>query len=113
MNLLRKQIMALREFVDSKGVAWKAWDVPPWRVYSQTRSNGDRRVTVVPGYQPERRQAERRRRTAAPGLEHGWLCFECDNEKRRLIPPPPSWADVPDAELAALCGRASPAQPQL
>lgn len=25
--------MALREFIDSEGVAWKAWDVPPWRVY--------------------------------------------------------------------------------
>ena len=102
--------MALREFIDSEGVAWKAWDVPPWRVYPHSRSDRDRRVREIPGYTPERRQnRERRRRTAAPGLEHGWLCFECEGEKRRLVPPPPDWSDAPEPRLAELCRMAVPA----
>jgi hypothetical protein len=105
--------MALREFIDARGVAWKAWDVPPWRVFTELRSRGERRVRQIPGYTPERRQnRERRRRTAAPGLERGWVCFECAEEKRRLIPPPPNWDEVTEGELADLCSRASPAPVQ-
>jgi hypothetical protein len=100
--------MALREFTDSQGRTWKAWDVPPHRVYTTVRAIADRRVRVTPGYAPERRlRAERRRRVAAPELEHGWVCFESGPEKRRLAPPPPAWADAPEDDLEALCERAA------
>lgn len=102
--------MALREFTDSEGTAWRAWDVPPWRAHSPARSYSDRRVSDTPGYAPERRVAPDRRKPAIHGLERGWLCFECDSQKRRLAPPPNDWAAAPDAELEALLRRASAAR---
>jgi hypothetical protein len=72
------------------------------------RAIADRRVQVIPGYSPERRiRAERRRRVAAPKLERGWVCFESGPEKRRLAPPPPDWAEVPEGQLEELCERAA------
>lgn len=100
--------MALREFTDSRGTAWTAWDVPPHRVYAQPRSGADRRVTVTPGYTPERRAGhDRRRRVMHPQLQGGWVCFTSGREKRRLAPPPPGWDACSDAELEALCARAA------
>lgn len=102
--------MALREFTDSQGTAWSAWDVPPLRVYSPARAAADRRTRETPGYAPERRSgAERRRR--ASGLEGGWLCFQSEVGKRRLAPPPPGWDEAPEEELEALCRRAADAAP--
>jgi hypothetical protein len=102
--------MALREFRDSQGRAWMAWDVPPPRTYSYTRSGADRRVTPTPGYKPERRMiVERRRRTLMAGLERGWVCFQSEaDEKRRLAPPPAGWDALPDDELRDLCERGMP-----
>ena len=101
--------MALREFTDSQGRTWRAWDVPPHRVYSTMRMIEDRRVRVTPGYAPERREAgDRRRRVSSPAQERGWVCFECGAEKRRLVPPPRDWAEAADGELEALCARAAP-----
>jgi hypothetical protein len=99
--------MALREFTDSRGTPWTAWDVPPHRVYTSTRSGVERRTTVVPGYAPERRTLrERRMRVRHPGLVGGWVCFSSSSEKRRLFPPPPEWHAATDEELEALCQRA-------
>lgn len=105
--------MALREFTDSQGRAWRAWDVPPHRVYPRARATSDRRARAIPGYTPERRvRAERRRRIASPAMERGWVCFESGPEKRRIAPPPPGWAEVADPELEALCRAAEPATPR-
>jgi hypothetical protein len=99
--------MALREFRDSRGMEWTAWDVPPHRVYSNARAGRERRTTVTAGYQPERRSGrERRRRVLHPHLQAGWVCFTSGREKRRLYPPPPQWHAATDAELEALCARA-------
>ncbi|HEU0014533.1 MAG TPA: hypothetical protein VFQ45_12660 [Longimicrobium sp.] len=98
--------MALREFTDSRGITWRAWDVPPAHVYSPERSGEDRRRQPAPGYAPERRLRERRRVSLNLGMERGWLCFECPDEKRRLAPPPPSWAESTDEDLETLCQRA-------
>lgn len=101
--------MALREFRDSRGTDWLAWDVPPASHYSPMRSGEERRVTDTPDYHPERRviQDRRRGRTGA-GLEYGWVCFQSPEEKRRLAPPPANWEEAADDALEALLGRAEP-----
>lgn len=105
--------MALREFRDSRGTAWTAWDVPPHRTFDQERARTDRRVTVTPDYTPERRATpDRRRRVLNPHLQGGWVCFTSAREKRRLYPPPSGWDAVPDDELEALCARAEDSAPR-
>lgn len=106
--------MALREFTDSRGTAWTAWDVPPHRVYSNSRGGAERRTTPTPGYSPERRSGrDRRRRVMHPHLQGGWVCFTSGREKRRLYPPPADWSAASDAELEAMCARADDgARPQ-
>jgi len=102
--------MALREFRDRRGVEWLAWDVPPVRAYSPERTGRERRVSQAAGYTPERRvQPDRRGKRAASGLERGWLCFQCESEKRRLAPPPPGWDAAGEEELEAFLHSARPA----
>jgi hypothetical protein len=104
--------MALREFRDGRGVEWLAWDVPPVREFSPERTGRERRVAQIAGFTPERRVLRDRRRTrAASGLERGWLCFQCEGEKRRLAPPPPDWAAVDEKALAELLLAAQPTRP--
>lgn len=105
--------MALREFTDSTGNTWTAWDVPPHRVYAPARSEVDRRGKVIPGWTPERRSAGDRRRGGPTSLARGWVCFASGAEKRRLYPPPAGWEACSDAELEALCASAEskPAAP--
>lgn len=99
--------MALREFTDSRGTAWTAWDVPPHRVHTPQRSGVDRRTRGIPGYTPERRlPGDRRMEMRHPELSAGWVCFASAGEKRRLSPPPAEWHDASDEELEALCARA-------
>lgn len=100
--------MALRDFKDSRGVTWTAWDIPPARAYHR-RADQDRRVRAVEGYTPDRRTGEDRRRRELPRqLLEGWLCFESEVEKRRLVPPPPAWDRASESELEALCAAAVP-----
>lgn len=99
--------MALREFTDSSGTAWTAWDVPPHRTYTSARAGVERRKTVTPGWMPERRSTrDRRMRLTHPELVGGWICFAARDEKRRLCPPPPDWDACSDDELEALCAQA-------
>lgn len=101
--------MALREFKDSQGTAWTAWDVPPPRLYEPIRSGSDRRVRREPVFAPERREgSERRRRSPMAELERGWVCFQSEAEKRRLAPPPDGWDDYSEDELRDLCRRGVP-----
>lgn len=99
--------MALREFTDSSGTPWTAWDVPPHRVYTRKRAEVDRRTRTAPGWTPERRVRNRRMRLRHPELSDGWVCFASAREKRRLSPPPAAWDAASDAELEALCARAA------
>ena len=98
--------MALREFTDSAGITWTAWDVPPHRVYTPARAGVDRRKTVTPGWSQERRTGGDRRRRGPCELARGWVCFASSAEKRRLYPPPPDWEAYSDEELEALCASA-------
>ena len=40
-------------------------------------------------------------------LREGWLAFETSREKRRLTPFPDDWANLSDAELLELLGKAA------
>jgi hypothetical protein len=101
--------MALREFKDSRGMEWIAWDVPPTRELTHTRSGVERRTTPTPDYRPERRVIrDRRRMQVGAGLERGWVCFQSPEEKRRLAPPPPDWESVETDALEELLGAAEP-----
>jgi hypothetical protein len=78
--------MALREFVDKQGVAWKVWDITPESMHP---------VTVREFFLGE--------------YQEGWLAFESPDERRRLADWPPNWAELSDEELGRLCDRAKPA----
>jgi hypothetical protein len=70
-----------RTFVDPRGVWWEVFAVyPEPRGPAATQFKG----TYV----------------------QGWLCFECDGEKRRLSPIPDNWQRLTDAELTQLLERA-------
>ena len=75
--------MALREFRDGKGTAWKVWGVTP--------DSLDKRTTAE-DYMRD--------------WQDGWLCFECTDSRRRLATFPPGWEELPDDELEALLSRA-------
>ena len=76
--------MAVRDFVDETGVAWRVWAVTPDQLQPRTAAEdylGD--------------------------FGEGWLCFESENERRRLANHPADWAGLPDAELRALLAQAT------
>lgn len=78
--------MAVREFTDSRGVDWRAWDVTPTHMHPVTRGED-----------------------YMANLQDGWLVFECGREKRRLEAPyPRAWSTLPLPELEELCRRAVP-----
>ena len=73
--------MASREFIDSAGNHWLAWDTRP-----TTRARLD------------------------PAFEAGWLTFECGRQLRRLAPTPNDWESLSDSALEALCRSAKPVE---
>ena len=66
--------MAVREFTDSSGVAWRVW---------KTRPSRDGLYLAE--------------------FREGWLTFESTTERRRLAPIPESWEDVSTERLNLLC----------
>ena len=89
--------MAHREFVDA-GVQWQAWDVMPSA--PERRNAGERRAVLR---DPGERRNRHEPRIRLDGYETGWLVFESANEKRRIHPIPPDWAQQTDEKLIALC----------
>jgi hypothetical protein len=111
--------MTHRSFTDLGGREWEAWDVTPQRLDRRVTEDrraaaeSDRRGQLDRKHAGNRRQRQRRsatdRRTIARHASRlprtysdGWLCFECTDEKRRLVPVPPGWARLSDDELAGL-----------
>ena len=90
--------MAHREFIDTNGVYWQAWEVIP--SMAERRSTGERRFGVRDRH--DRRVQSQVRVTMQDGLSVGWLVFESVTEKRRLHPIPPGWSNLSDAELTVL-----------
>ena len=96
--------MAHRIVTDRAGSAWQVWAVRP-----------------TP-------RAQARSAAVAPEYRQGWLAFERLDpvagagtatpsapghppEKRRLVPIPPAWEEVPDATLLGLLVTATPVTP--
>ncbi len=81
--------MAVRQFIDSRGVLWTVWDVRPDHMAAVTKHE-----------------------SPAVDSSAGWLAFESATEKRRLPAPyPHEWPAYSHARLEALC-RGAPAAPQ-
>jgi hypothetical protein len=78
--------MAVREFTDSAGREWRAWDVTPDDLSPRTKDED----------------------YLAQLYHTGWIVFETQtgDDKRRLYPIPRSWSELPDAELAVLLEKA-------
>jgi hypothetical protein len=100
------EAMTHRQFTDSRRVTWEVWEVAP--------SHAERRRA-----ERERRRSRRlgsERRGAIDGtlririsseLAHGWLCFQSEQEKRRLTPVPDGWEQLDDAGLERLLREAT------
>jgi len=103
--------MNYRTFVDSRGRRWEVWLVLPSsaeRRAVERRVVADRRASARP-HAPERRASPDRRMGGhrpvgvAAIFQNGWLCFESEEEKRRLAPVPAGWADSGSEQLQAWC----------
>ncbi|MDB4900049.1 MAG: hypothetical protein JWN53_1857 [Gemmatimonadetes bacterium] len=83
--------MSVREFSDSLGKSWRAWEITPESIHPITKAED----YLVDCYQT------------------GWLVFETTNgkEKRRLCPYPVRWLECADEDLRQLLGRAEAVPP--
>ncbi|MEJ7810879.1 MAG: hypothetical protein WKG32_10765 [Gemmatimonadaceae bacterium] len=107
--------MALREFTDTAGRTWQVWDTVPetaheeqiFRQSTRLQADAERRAT-----DDEPGAAVLPNRRFGPGREGGWLTFMTSTsggeDKRRLSPIPPGWADATEAELVAYMAQAEP-----
>lgn len=104
--------MNYRTFVDLQGVRWEVWLVLPAAAERRAveRRETERRVATSERTLERRVAADRRtdrhrhrRVGVAPNFANGWLCFESDDEKRRLAPVPENWENADADELEALC----------
>ena len=100
--------MAFRQFTDASGVEWTAYDVIP---RADERRENDRRDSTHFGddSQLDRRGIDRRAALASlrpVRLTSGWLCFEAQDERRRLQPIPNGWHLLSDADLCGLMQQA-------
>ena len=94
--------MAHREFTDTNGVRWQAWEVIPTTAERRDAHEGHDGTRQT----EERRSRRQLRIRMDGGLAQGWLVFESAAEKRRLRPIPPGWTERTDEELAHLCSTA-------
>ena len=96
--------MPYRTFVDSTGTDWQVWDIVPRLSERRSEDGTDRRLEVTPirfadRREENRRLAETRRAVLRGNYAHGWLCFDSNNEKRRLTPIPWDWTTCSDERL--------------
>lgn len=76
----------VREFTDSRGRQWRAWDVTPDELSPRTKDED----------------------YLAQLYYTGWIVFEAmdGGDKRRLYPVPKGWGELPEAELEVLLRKA-------
>lgn len=99
--------MTHRQFRDSNSVEWEVWEVTPAPVVQPLLDRRSR--SRSPDDAPVPRSTAELLLPSA-GMSKGWLLFESDGEKRRLVPIPDGWADLPVDALEQLCERAVPAR---
>ena len=76
--------MAVRDFMDDKGITWRVWPVKPEALQPRTAAEdylGD--------------------------YGDGWLCFESPTERRRLAQFPRDWETLTEDELCRLLDTAA------
>jgi hypothetical protein len=105
--------MAIRDFVDSAGVAWRVWDVRPEQPGLLERRHAERRRTTKPIAFNDRRRGTQRRTNASTALSQGWLVFRSENERRRLFGDALSLDDATEEELEHWLAHARAAPSQL
>jgi hypothetical protein len=71
----------VRTIHDGEGRSWRVWHVVP--------------------------QSEVLKASSLPGMHAGWLCFESEGDKRRLVNPPAGWDHLPEGELVRLLAQAT------
>jgi hypothetical protein len=71
----------MRTINDNKGLSWRVWRITPQSQVLQS---------------------------TASGMSRGWLCFESQDGKRRLVDPPRDWESYPESRLLELLEQASP-----
>jgi hypothetical protein len=79
--------MAVRDFVDESGTKWRVWPVLRSSIHPKTAAEdylGD--------------------------YGDGWLCFESQQERRRLARFPDDWDKMTDADLCKLLTKAAVVQ---
>jgi len=106
--------MGYRIFKDSHGTEWQTWDVVPR--LEERRVNERRSRVAQPPITDRRSRLDRRslaghRSVLTSGFNSGWLCFEAEEEKRRLTPIPGDWQRCPSERLEQYCAQATQATP--
>jgi hypothetical protein len=92
-NPVREGRMGYRNFLDTNGIEWQAWDIVPQLAERRATERRAARLAVT----TERRRANERRHEGggrpvlSRGFSAGWLCFDALLEKRRLAPAPADW----------------------
>ena len=103
-----ERTMSYRTFLDSTGRRWEVWLVTP---AAAERRKADRRAAAGSGPEgtserrltPDRRRGSFRRSVTVAGeFSNGWLCFESEGEKRRLVPIPEGWTEMGPDRLSSL-----------
>jgi hypothetical protein len=74
--------MALRNFTSRDGASWNVWNVIP------TLTHHQRKVSL------------------SSAMTEGWLCFESEGVKRRIVPAPAGWEEWSDEEMESALARA-------
>lgn len=102
--------MPYRNFIDSDGNDWQVWDIIPrlseQRTAGQERRQRESLITFAERRSRTRRLITSRRAYLSGAYAHGWLCFDCEGDKRRLSPIPADWPGCSDRQLAKYLERA-------
>jgi hypothetical protein len=95
-----------RTFLDDLARLWNAWEViPAWGERRTTERRGHAENAggrVVDRRMHERRRVRGLRIALPPRLAHGWIAFECNDERRRVAPIPDGWTELSEAGLRDL-----------
>jgi hypothetical protein len=101
-----KRVSPHRTFLDDLARLWNAWEViPAWgeRRTTERRSHPEEAGSrIVDRRTRERRRTRGLRIALPPRLAHGWIAFECNDERRRVAPIPEGWTELPEDGLRDL-----------